>query len=93
MSEHFKKTWRGWIRSSEGYAIRVRGRTGVLYQDACGEMEIDSEAMSSPWFEIVVYTGSIPDLQERPRAEVLDRLGRAFEFAGFRLTLEDAWHD
>jgi hypothetical protein len=91
MSERFKKTLRGWIHSSQGYAVRVVGRTGITYRDDRGEIHIDSEAMSSPWNEIVVYTGSIPDTPERPRAEVLNRLHRAFEFAGLRLKREDAW--
>jgi hypothetical protein len=49
--------------------------------------------MSGSSLEVVVYTGSIPDTEDRPRAQVLDRLRRAFEFAGWRLTLEDAWFD
>jgi hypothetical protein len=90
MDERFTKTWRRWIRSSHGYAVRVRGRTGIDYRDASGEMHIESEAMSSPWNEVVVYTRSIPDTPTRPRTEVVDRLGRALGYAGFRLTREDA---
>jgi hypothetical protein len=45
--------------------------------------------MSSPLYEVVVYTGSIPDDPQRPRAQVLDRLQRAFDSAGLRLALED----
>lgn len=93
MSERFRKTWRGWIRSSDGYAIRVGSRTGISYRDDHGQIHIDSEAMSSPRGEVVVYTGSVPDTAERPKAEVLDRLRRAFEFAGWRLTLEEAWFE
>lgn len=93
MRERFKRSWRGWVRSDDGYAIRLTGRTGIDYRDDVGRLRINSEAMSSPWNEIVVYTGSIPDVAERPRAEVLSRLRRAFEFAGWLLTLEDAWVD
>ena len=93
MSERFKRSWRGWVRSSEGYAIRLTGRTGIDYHDHVGRLRIDSEAMASPWNEIVVYTGSIPDMAERPKAEVLSRLRRSFDFAGWRLALEDAWYD
>ena len=93
MSERFKKSWRGCVRSTEGYSVRVGSRTGIDYQDSDGRIRIDSEAMSDPWFEVVVYTGSIADTQERPRAQVFDRLRRAFEFAGLRLTLENAWLD
>ena len=91
--ESFKKSWRGWITSSEGYSLRVGSRTGIDWRDAHGILRIDSEVMSKPWNEIVVYTGSIPDTPERPRSEVLERLRRSFEFMGWQLTLEDAWFD
>jgi hypothetical protein len=89
VEERFKKTWRGWIESSEGYAIRMKGRTGLSYRDADGELRIDAEAMSSPWNEIIVRAGSIPDTPARRRAQVLQHLHRAFEFAGWRLSLEE----
>jgi hypothetical protein len=41
--------------------------------------------MSKPWFNIVVQTDAIPDLPERPRAVLVDRLRRAFRFAGWVL--------
>jgi hypothetical protein len=87
--ETFRKNWRGTIHSSASYSVRV-GRAGISYQDALGSLRISSEAMSSPWNEIVVYTRSIPDTPERPRAEVLQRLRRALASAGFDLTSEDA---
>lgn len=89
--ELFKKSWRGWVTSSEGYSLRVGSRTGIDWRDARGTLRIDSEVMSEPPTEVVVYTGSIPDSPERPRAEVLARLGRAFDYLGWRLTHEDAW--
>jgi hypothetical protein len=91
VSERFKKTWGGWIRSSDGFAVRVGSRTGIDYRDDRGRLRIDAERMSDPWYEVVVYTGSIPDTPDRPKGEVLDRLRRAFESRGWRMTLEDAW--
>ena len=95
MSSHetFKHSWRGWVTSSEGYSVRVGSRTGIDYRDDRGSLRIDSEVMSKPSNEVVVYTGSIPDTAERPRAEVVERLGRAFQYTGLALTLEDAWVD
>jgi len=46
--------------------------------------------MSSTWVEIVVYVASIPDTPDLPRTEVLDRLHRAFEFADWKLTVNEA---
>lgn len=88
-SETFRKSWRGWIRSSDGYSIRLLGRTKLAYRDSRGEIRIDAEAQSKPWNEIVIHARSIPDTPERPRSEVLDRIDRAFMFRGWRLTLED----
>ncbi|HEX2177359.1 MAG TPA: hypothetical protein VHG70_15755 [Nocardioidaceae bacterium] len=65
MSEHFKQSWGGWISSSQGYAIRVGRRTGIDYRDPDGRIRIDAEAMSDTWYDVVVYTGSIPASPER----------------------------
>lgn len=89
MTESFRKTWGGTIRSSEGYSVRVLGRTGLEYSDGRLKMRINSESMPDPWLEVVVYTRSIPDTPELPRADVIDRLRRAFDYAGWRLTLEE----
>ena len=90
MSERFKKSWSGWIRSSDGYSIRVGSRTGIDYRDGLGELHISSEVMASPSNKVVVYTRSIPDTAERPQAEVMGRLQRAFTFGGLILEPEDA---
>jgi hypothetical protein len=89
--ETLRTTWRGWVKSSEGYSLRVGSRTGIDYRDDRGSFHIDSEVMSEPFNEVVVYTGSIPDTPERPQSEVLARLSKAFQHAGLVLTLEDAW--
>jgi hypothetical protein len=88
MDERFKKTLRGRVISSSGYSVRIIGRTGLQYIDTSGELRIDSEAMAGPGIEVVVYVRSIPDSENRPRQQVLDNLARAFEFAGWTLSLE-----
>jgi hypothetical protein len=87
-SETFRRNWRGWARSSEGYAVRLLGRTDLQYSDEFGDLNISAEAMSKPWTDIVVYTATIPDRPDRPRAEVLSRLRRAFDFRGWNLIEE-----
>ena len=86
--EHFRKSSRGRVYSSEGYSVRIVGRTGLDYRDDAGRLRIDSESMAGTPAEIIVYGKSIPDLPERSRDEVVGRLRRAFEFAGWGLTLE-----
>lgn len=88
--ETFKRSWRGWIRSSEGYAIRLLGRSKLQYSDEFGELAIAAEAMSDPWSDIVVYTSSIPNRAERSRDDVVRRLHRAFDFVGWTMIEEDA---
>lgn len=83
--ETFRRGWWGWIRSSEGYSVRLLGRSNLGYQDQDGTLHIPAEAMSKPWSNIVVQTDAIPDLPERPRAVLVDRLRRAFRFAGWVL--------
>jgi hypothetical protein len=83
--ERFRRGWWGWIRSSDGYSIRLMGRTRLQYRDALGELDIFAEPMSEPWSDIVVDTSSIPDTPDRTRAEVVDKLHRAFRFAGWTL--------
>jgi pyruvate dehydrogenase complex dehydrogenase (E1) component len=85
MSERFRRSWRGWTESSEGYSVRLLGRTKLEFRDSAGTIRISAEAMSKPWNEIVVYVQSIPDTTIRPRAEVLDRLQRAFRSRGWTM--------
>jgi hypothetical protein len=88
-TETFKRNWRGWTRSSDGYAVRLLGRTNLQYVDEYGELRLSAEAMSRPWSKIVVDTSSIPDRAGRPRAEVVSRLRRVFDHKGWSLVERD----
>lgn len=88
-TETFKWNWRGWARSSEGYAVRLMGRTNLQYRDEFGDLHISAEVMSKPSTEVVVYSATIPDRPERPRAEVVSRLRRAFDYKGWSLVDEN----
>ena len=83
--ETFRRGAWGWVRSSDGYSVRLLGRTRLEYEDAHGELHINAEAMSKPWSNIVVDTNSIPDRPAVTREEVVARLHRAFAFAGWTL--------
>jgi hypothetical protein len=85
VNESFSRSWRGWIRSSEGYSVRLLGRSKLTYADGDGELQISAEAMAKPWSDIVVYTSTIPNTAERPRTQVVEHLRRAFAFAGWNL--------
>ncbi|MCB0911079.1 MAG: hypothetical protein KDB60_05605 [Propionibacteriaceae bacterium] len=82
-AETFKRVWwRGWVRSSEGYAVRVMGRNDLQYTDNLGLIHVFVEPMAD-WRELAVDTSTIPDSLERPREEVLSRIRRVFDFNGW----------
>jgi hypothetical protein len=88
VSESFLSNWRGWARSSEGYAVRLVGRNDLQYTDELGDLSIFAEPMAD-WTDIVVETSTIPDRPERPREQVVSRLRRAFEYRGWTLIEAD----
>ena len=88
-SETFTANWRGWARSSEGYAVRLMGRNDLQYMDELGDLRVFAEPLNKPSTEIVVSTASIPDRPERSREEVVERLRQAFEFRGWTLVEAD----
>ena len=89
MSETFRTNWRGWARSSEGYAVRLLGRNNLQYRDEFGELSIFVEPMAD-WNDIVVDMTTVPDRPERSREVLLARLRRVFEFRGWTLIESDA---
>lgn len=56
MSERFRRSWNGRIiKSSQGYSVRIAGRTRIEYGDGQISLAIDCEVMAHPSREIVVY--------------------------------------
>ena len=76
----------GWVVSSEGFSVRIEGKTGLRYKEEHGEPRIDSEAMAVPRMVVVVYTRTIPNSETRPQSQVLSNLQRAFLFVGWILS-------
>lgn len=83
--ETFRRGRWGWMRSSDGYSVRLLGRSRLQYKDEHGQLHIHAEAMSKPWSNIVVDTKTISDGPTVTRDEIIRRLHRAFEFAGWTL--------
>lgn len=83
--EKFKRQWwTGWIRSSEGYSVRIVGRNDLQYVDDAGRLSLFVEPLAN-YTDIVLDTSSIPDVSGLSRPELIDRLQRAFRFAGWTL--------
>lgn len=89
--ESFRKSrLRGWVTSSEGFRVRIEGRTALRYEDSQGVLHLDSETMADPeGVSVVLYLGSIPEDERRPKRQVIDNIARAFEFARWTLRPQD----
>lgn len=81
--ESFTRTWRGWTRSSEGYAVRIMGRNDLQYEDEFGLQHIFVEPLGRRWNNIDVETTTITEHSDRPREVVVDRLRRVFAHRGW----------
>lgn len=44
---------------SKGYAVKLTGRAGLIYTDGSRTMHIDSELLSGPDFDIVIFEDSL----------------------------------
>ncbi|MGI8792045.1 MAG: hypothetical protein ACR2H3_02525 [Acidimicrobiales bacterium] len=83
--ETFKRQrFTGWIRSSDGYAVRIVGRNDLQYADERRQLHLFVEPLAN-YSDIVLDPASIPVMPETDRTELLDRIRRAFGFAGWTL--------
>lgn len=86
MPEKFRRRrWRGEVLSSQGFSIRLNGRTSLTCKDLAGEIQVSSEAMAGPGTTVAVYSESISETPERSRSQVMGNIARAFQFAGWTL--------
>jgi len=87
MSEKFRRTRRGEIRSSEGFSVRIIGTTGLEHKQGRDVWRLDSEAMTGPGIHVVLYSDRIPDDPRLDRTTVADNIARAFASANWRLDI------
>lgn len=64
--------------------MRIVGRNDLQYVDEARRLSLFVEPLAN-YSDIVLDLSSIPELPEQTRAELLDRLRRAFRFAGWIL--------
>jgi hypothetical protein len=85
LMEQFKRQrWTGWIRSSQGYSVRIVGRNDLQYVDEARRLSLFVEPLAN-YTDIVIDTSSIPDMSERSRLELIGRIKRALSVAGWTL--------
>ncbi len=84
-AERFRRTLRGGIRSSEGFTVRLVGRTELLYARTGQVWRLNVEVMAGPGITVVLYGESIPDIPGMDRVLVVRDVERAFQHAGWDL--------
>jgi hypothetical protein len=85
VTERFRRTWRGEIRSSQGFSVRIIGRAGLLYKQGEKSWRFSSEVMAGPGIAVMLHADSIPDGGDLNRIEVIGNIKRAFLYAGWHL--------
>jgi hypothetical protein len=53
------------------YSVRLTGRAGLIYSEGPKTMRIDSELLTGPEFDIVIYRDSIRSWDARSDQELL----------------------
>lgn len=88
--EKFRRTFTGWVVSSLGYRVKPLPRSCVLYKDQWGLVEVDAEMLVHEPYGYVIYTHSIPTGHHHSRAEIADRIRRAFRAGGGILAIDSS---
>jgi len=85
VSERFRRTLRGGIRSTEGFTVRLAGRTVLLYTRNSDSLRLNTEVMAGPGIRVVLYADSIPHVSDIDPLLVVRDIERAFQYAGWDL--------
>lgn len=88
MTETFRRTLRGAILSSEGFSVRLSGRSTVLYSRGRQEWRFGAEAMAGPGIRVVLHADTIPSGPELDRLSVVRDIERAFQAMGWDLMVD-----
>lgn len=96
MDEQFAEPEPNLIESSQGFSVRVLGRTGLRYSEGERSVWIDSEVLASP-NGIVLAKGSIRfwegqdpgEISEQDRDRIAANIKRAFDARGYELQVQE----
>jgi hypothetical protein len=80
------------IASTEGFSVKVLGRTGMRYFEGTRSVSIDSEVLATPlgisMYEPSIQTWEGPEpgaISDRDRARISHNIKRAFDASGYDL--------
>lgn len=80
--ETFRRSFTGWSVSSHGYRVKDEPRFLVRYRDKWNSVEVKAEMLAYKPYGYVIEIESIPENLELSRAEIVDRIRRAFSADG-----------
>jgi hypothetical protein len=82
--------------SKKNYKIKITGRAGLIYQENGKSLEVDSEMLAGPTYDIVIYRASIlgwspPDdaefLSDSEKASILQNIKTHFEAMKYQVDI------
>jgi len=96
MEECFSEPEPNVIASTEGFSVKVLGRTGMRYTEGTRSVWIDSEVLARPRAvamakgTIRFWEGPEPDVvSEKDRDRIANNVKRAFEACGYELQVHE----
>jgi hypothetical protein len=84
MCEEFQKAGIDTVTSTKGFTVEIRFAGGIIYRDAAGRVDIDSEWLAKP-LGIVLYKRGPSDIQGSRLDSVISNAVRALEYLGHRV--------
>jgi hypothetical protein len=92
MDEQFSEPEPNVIESTEGFSIKVLGRTGLRYTEGARSVSIDSEVLAKPrailMYKETIRTWEGPEPEEvsaKDRDRIANNINRAFEAREYEL--------
>lgn len=101
MSEQFRVPKVNVIESSQGFAVKVLGRTGLRYTEGRRDLFIDSEVLAAG-FGLLIIANSIQnwgptprsssDMERAERVRIIENILRAFASRGQKVEVQpESW--
>ena len=96
MTEEFRKTAANTAVSSNGFTVQWIPPGGIRYEDASGELRVDSELLVKP-YRVLLYaqSASLRNMSKSRQNELLANVRKALEYMGHQVELWDVetWND
>lgn len=78
----------GHVVCDEGYEVWIRNVHAIAYRDGVDSVEVFAEPLVGAGVSLAVRRDDIPAVSWLTREELIDRLARAFAYAGWTLIVD-----